>query len=104
MAIIEFDDKGHTYLSLNIEPYEFWPYTTIVRDEIVRLPRDRVGDLHNKLIEAFVEHGIKAHVDNKTVFGIKYNYRILYLGFYDFQFSIGDSVHSDGWIKPIRKV
>lgn len=85
-------------------PLEFWPYTTIVTDTILELPREKVSDLQARLITQFNEAGIKAYTDNKTAFGVKdENGRIWYIGFKDFRCVLGTGIRTDSWNKAVRK-
>lgn len=104
MTIIDTTDDGELYLSGDVEPYEFWSYTTIVHDVVIRMLMDKMGNFRDRLITIFQNCGIDAVRDNKTAFGVKdSDGKIWYMGFKDGFFTLGFSTWSDSWIKPTRK-
>lgn len=110
-----FKNGSFFRLNYDVEPVEFWPYTTIVLDRIMVLKRwgddpDPVGGLKQDLLCLFWEHGFEgAYDDNKIAFGItnrkdedRKRSPTVFIGFYDGQCSLGLSVHSlDHQRKPV---
>jgi hypothetical protein len=105
MAFLNCGPDGSWYLDYDVEPEEFWPYTSMVTDAILSIPRKpSVVLLEKQLLDMFNEAGIKASIDNKTVYAVRdRDGRLWYLGFYDFGFYLGTGVKSDEWNKPSRK-
>jgi hypothetical protein len=90
----------------NGTPKAFYGYTSIVHDRIMSTDyysNQEIKELQNELIKWFNEQGIKACYDNKIVFEVDINGKSIFIGFKDWKCSIGFSVHSDSWIKPITK-
>jgi len=92
---------GHAYLDSDIEPVEFWPYTTNVREVIFQTDY-KAGDGYSKiqsdLLALFKEHGFICEPDNKIAFGVKTgDGKVYYIGFKDWRFSIGTSYRTDDW-------
>jgi hypothetical protein len=56
---------------------------------------DEISQLRDYFIELFKIHGIKAYLDNKTVFKLSKNGTPIYYGWYDGRFSIGLYVWSE---------
>lgn len=102
MSVFSISDDGSWFLDPSLEPVEFWPYTTIVREQIFKIPERKVQGLHEALIKLFREATIDAYVDNKTVFalredkfGIAGQPKMFYLGFKDGNFVLGLSILPD---------
>ena len=84
-------------LSTDVEPYEFWPYTTIVEDVAMELnASDAVANFQAGLVEVFRDNGIQAYLDNKTVFVVEtFEGRLWYIGFKDGRCLLGCNARSD---------
>lgn len=102
MSILTLRD-GKWQLDAFLEPVEFWPYPTYIRDSIMTGPRDVFQHLQDFLVTEFNNAGIKAYAENKSAFGLRDGNKIWYLGFKDFNFLLGASVSSD-WKTPIRNI
>lgn len=104
--------------STYLQPYEFWPYTTVVMNRILEYEpawlrgegsessgRQAVDRLREELVARFKQAGINCVVDNKTAFGLRdiVTDRLVYIGFYDGRVSVGYSVTADKWLTPQRK-
>ncbi len=71
-------------------PVEFWGYTTWVRDRIFEADRIQFDNMQHELVEHFQTATIRAYHENKCAFGFKSDSgKMLYLGFYDFKFTVG---------------
>lgn len=106
MTIIRMEEDGTMFLdTLDLEPYEFWGYTTHVQDVAFSGPRGKSSNnMEHKLYDRFRMAGIKCSEQNKAVFGIKDRHgKLWYIGFYDFRISVGLSVRSDDHVRAIRK-
>jgi hypothetical protein len=104
MTLLTLNEGGLWYLDYEVEPVEFWPYTTHVRDVVFSAPRKEVASLNEELLRIFKAAGIKAYADNKCAFGMRdHKLRMWYLGFKDFTFNLGLSVEPDQWLKPIKR-
>lgn len=104
MALLTLHEDGLWHLDYEIEPVEYWPYTTWVHEAVFEGPRDKFRDLEEHLRNLFNTSGIRVGMENKAAYGVKdYKDRIWYLGFYDFRFTIGMTVSSPDWSKPVRK-
>lgn len=107
MALLYKDEHfGNWDFDYDLEPVEFWPYTTRVTDIVLLAPRDDFRMMYPCLIRRFQEAGIKAYDDNKVAFGARRpkQDQVWYFGFYDFSFSLGLSVAPDLGLKPLRPV
>jgi hypothetical protein len=89
------------------KPIAFYPYTSRVMGRFFSASYHDIPEIkafRDDLIHLFNSCGIKARLDNKIVFEVEteLGQRVFY-GFYDWKFSIGFSVKSDPWIKPVTK-
>ena len=91
-------------------PVRFYPYTSAVRTRVYaeNMTQDPDRSMYfekteQELIALFNAHGIPARTDNKIVFEFEKDGKSIFVGFYDWTFSIGLSVFSDKWIVPIGK-
>lgn len=104
MSILSLNKEGIWFLDYELEPVEFWPYTTIVTDVVFTGPREQFDDLNKELVRMFKEQGIEAYIENKCAFGVKdHRGSMWYLGFKDFRFDLGMSVRPDQGKQPVRK-
>lgn len=107
---------------MNSSPYEipygaipvaFYPYTSIVFERIISVHYGssmeeesiQIRQFEKDLHYWFNANGIPSQHDNKIVFEIKLSLdgSSVFYGFKDWVFSIGLSVRSDAWIKPLTK-
>ena len=104
MSLLRLHDNNIWHLDYDTTPIEYWPYTTWVHDAVFEGPRDQFRYLEEQLRELFNKAGIRVGMENKAAYGVKdYKQRLWYLGFYDFRFTLGLSVASPDWCKPVRK-
>lgn len=104
MAILHLEKDGLWYFDMELEPVEFWPYTTIVHEVVFTGPRDSFNRIEKDLVDKFKTAGINIGADNKTAYGVKdYKGKIWYFGFKDFWFDLGMAVDSRDHKEPIRK-
>lgn len=78
-----------------MKPVAFHPYTSATQARIYDCDKDEMDGYEktrNDLISMFTKAGIKAYVDNKTVFEMEFNGVPIFFGFYDSHFSIGLAV------------
>lgn len=81
-----------------MKPVYFWPYASVVFDRILEIhytSKDPIAMYQSELINKFKDMG--AHVDNKIVFEFLHvkSGRHIYIGFYDWVFSVGFSMDTD---------
>lgn len=94
-----------SYIEVEGSPVAFYPYTSCVMDRIFvvrdyhRIPEIKM--LRQELLDYFQACKIDARMDNKIAFQMDVDGKRIFYGFYDWTFSIGMSVRSDSWIKPI---
>jgi len=91
----------------NMMPMFFWGYTSCVTKRIIQFEYskdDGVDQFHRDLINLFQGNGFQAHLDNKTVFEFYHAEQdiTIYIGFYDWNFSVGFGVQADKWIEEKR--
>jgi dihydrodipicolinate synthase/N-acetylneuraminate lyase len=89
----------------NMKPVAFHPYTSYVTHAIVRVDYSQDSyfqGLQQELITLFKENGIKAYRDNKIVFEVECDGKVVFFGFKDWVFSIGFSMGGDG-TEPYQK-
>jgi hypothetical protein len=88
-----------------IKPIAFYPYSSIVQDRIFDIEDyyniPEIKEFQQYLIDWFKDNGIKAARDSKIAFEVEIKGVRLFYGFKDWRFSIGMSVRSDSWIKPV---
>lgn len=79
-----------------LKPVEFHPYTSRVTNTVFEIECMGSEDLsrnykkfQEELLAEFKRAGIKAHRDNKIVFGMSNGETMIYFGFYDWHFAIG---------------
>lgn len=86
---------GVWLLDTEVRPVRFWPYETFVTGPVLRMPlahMDSLDRARRTLVTMFTAAGIKAEVDNKTVFEVDDRFhRRWCLGFYDLEFTLGTS-------------
>lgn len=92
-----------------LTPIFFWGYTSFVTNRIIQIEynqHDALDRYHKELIDLFQANGFKAHLDNKTVFEFHHRSKniTIYIGFYDWNFSVGLGVQGDSWIEDERKL
>ena len=91
----------------NMKPIKFHPYSHVVTNRIFEIDffhicsnkmeekfrndsiKNEYDGMRELLVDRFNEFGIKAVVDNKTVFEMEINGTKIFYGFFDFVFSIG---------------
>jgi hypothetical protein len=96
------------YVEVEGNPVAFYPYTSCVMDRIFVI-RDyseipEIKKLRQELIDFFQACKINARIDNKIAFELDVEGKRIFYGFYDWTFSIGFSVRSDSWVKPITRI
>lgn len=97
-------------LPFDINPIDFWPYTSWVTDRILEIDtwngdqdsrdaaRAEVEEIKNYLLDLFNASGIPARLDNKIVFECATRSgKTFYVGIYDGNLSVGFGMGSDYW-------
>jgi hypothetical protein len=85
----------------NIVPVKFYPYTSLTRNRIITINciDEKLTQFYTsykkELTDIFNYHEIKAINDNKIVYEVLLDNTTLFIGFYDWIFSIGLSVQSN---------
>ena len=104
MAVLHLTEEGLWRPDIELEPVEFWPYTTIVYDVVMTGHLKHFKPLWEQLVKDFKEAGIKACIDNKSAFGLKdHDGKMWYFGFKDFRFDLGTRVMPDLHVHAVRK-
>ena len=78
----------------NLKPVKFHHYRSFTTNNIIRLDfysNSEIEHFRKELIYLFMNYGMKAEHDNKTVFECELFGNKICFGFYDWYFSIGFS-------------
>ena len=80
-----------------LTPVRFYPYTSRVKEVIYRTDRTiETALFQRELVQHFLDLGIPAEEDNKTVFEVTTEHdKTLYFGFYDCRFTMGSAVETE---------